>query len=391
MQLSRIHKIYASNFLTGLVFWYSIEKLFMKSIGISAFGIGAVTAAVITFLVLFDIPAGILADKWSRKGVLLISALSLALCSLILGESHGLGMYLVGDLLYGLYLVASNGTYQAIMYDTLHEEGKASQYSRINGRAYALFLVGAGIGDIASGFLVHHYGYRMAFYVTIGSCLLNALVILGMHEPTFHESADKERLLHQVRKASVAISKVRLLQGLVIVMVLLTTIELFKSDFGQLYMFRYVTAPQIIGILWAIFAFAMSLGSLIAHRFRARLHTLILCSVLPFVLMAFIDNWFSLVLFMAQAVAAAALINQIETRIQESTPSSVRTSVLSVVSTLGRIISVPASFAFGWLFQKYNALVAIRSVAGLAVVILLYWLWVGRAIPKANEPVLADS
>lgn len=36
MKMTRIHKLYISNFLTGLVFWYGIEKLFMRSIGIDA-------------------------------------------------------------------------------------------------------------------------------------------------------------------------------------------------------------------------------------------------------------------------------------------------------------------------------------------------------------------
>lgn len=34
-----IFKLYISNFLTGLVFWYAIEKLFMLSIGINPFGV----------------------------------------------------------------------------------------------------------------------------------------------------------------------------------------------------------------------------------------------------------------------------------------------------------------------------------------------------------------
>ncbi len=67
---SQIPKIYLSNFLTGLVFWYGIEKLFMRSIGIDAVGVGIATAVFIGFNLIFDIPAGILADKWSRKGML---------------------------------------------------------------------------------------------------------------------------------------------------------------------------------------------------------------------------------------------------------------------------------------------------------------------------------
>lgn len=387
MSFSQIQKLYLSNFLTGLVFWYGIEKLFMRSIGIDAVGVGTVTAALTIFLVLFDIPAGILADKWSRKGVLVVSALALAMASLLTGLSHGILIYLVGDLFFGLYIVTSGGTYQAIIYDSLSEEGRASQYSKINGQIYAFFLVGTGVGNVASGFLAHAYGYKASYLLSIIPCLINAVVILSLHEPRFHKSLHKEQILRQVGRASIAISRIKLVRSLTVVLTLFTVIELFKLEFGQLYFLRYITTPQTIGILWAVYSFSMALGSLIAHRFSTRLNILLVCSVVPFVLMSFIDNRLSIVLFMIQAVATAALLNQIETRIQNQTPSAVRASVLSVVSTFGRAVAVPASFILGWIFKEYNGLIAVRFIAIVGCSALLYWLIASKTIPKANQPI----
>ena len=387
MKSKQIKKLYISNFLTGLVFWYGIEKLFMQSIGISAIGIGAITAALTIFLVIFDIPAGILADKWSRKGMLVVSALALGLTSLVAGVSQSLLIYLIADLFYGLYVVTSSGTYQALIYDSLHEENRSDQYSKINGRIFALFLVGTGVGNIASGFIAHKYGFRTSYYLTIIPCLLNVAVILTLHEPTFHKALNKDRLLHQIGRATVAISKLKLVRTLAVVFSLFAVIELFKLEFGQLYMFHYVAAPQAIGILWAVYSFAMAFGSVLAHKFRARLNILIVCSVVPLVLMGIIDNRLSLVLFMVQAVASAALLNQIETRIQENTPSAVRASVISVVSTLGRAVAVPASFLLGFLFKNYSALIAVQFIAVVGIIALAYWLIASRHIPYANELV----
>lgn len=119
---SNILKLYASNFLVGLVFWYGIEKLFMQSIGIDAVGISVTIAVLFAFNLVFDIPSGILADKWSRKGVLLVGVAALALSSLLLGLATGLELYIVGYLLYGIKIVATSGTYQALVYDSLHEK-----------------------------------------------------------------------------------------------------------------------------------------------------------------------------------------------------------------------------------------------------------------------------
>ncbi|HEX3568419.1 MAG TPA: MFS transporter [Candidatus Saccharimonadales bacterium] len=372
--MTRIHKIYLSNFLTGLVFWYGIEKLFMRSIGIDAVGVGVATAVYLIFNLLCDIPAGIVADKWSRKGVLITSALALAICSALLGNSHSLFVYAIGELFYGLYIVSTSGTYAAITYDILHEEGRAEQYSKIAGRAYALFLIGASVANVVSGFLAHHFGYRFTYFVTIASCVVNVALLLSLREPTFHKAEKKERMLRQLKAITITLGRVQLVRSLTIILTALAIAELFKSEFGQLYMLRYFSAPQIIGLLWAAYAFTWALGSLIAHHMRTRLSLLILGTTVPFILMAFIDTWISVALFMVQSVASAALINQIETRIQEQTPSNVRASILSVVSTFGRMAAVPASFVLGWIFRDFNALWAMRCVAIIAIFVLGYWL-----------------
>ena len=389
--ITRIGRIYLSNFLTGLVFWYGIEKLFMTSIGIDAVGVGISTAFVTVFSLVLDIPAGLLADKWSRKGTLLVSALSLALAGVVLGTSHGLLQYILGYLFYSINVVTTSGTYQAITYDSLHEEGRAHEYSKIAGRAHALFLAGAGVANILSGFIAHHYSLQTDFFLTIVSCVLNAMVIVTIREPAFHKSEDKTSMVKQLSAVTKTMVRIPLLRGLAIIMSVLAAVEVFKVDFGQLYMLRYVTEPQLIGILWAAYAFTWGLGSAIAHRLRAHLSTLILATSLPLLLMAFIDNWLSLVLFMVQATAAAALFNQIETRIQEVTPSGLRTSVLSVLSAFGRLVAVPASFTFGWIFRDLDAYAAVRFAAIIAAVVLLYWLYVSRKVPQADKPEVAAA
>jgi MFS family permease len=388
MKLSRIHKIYLSNFLTGLVFWYGVEKLFMGSIGIDAVGVGIATAVLIGFNFIFDIPSGILADRWSRKGMLIVSAVALALCSVVAGVSNGLWPYVLSDVLYGVYVVATSGTYQALTYDILHQEGRADQYSKISGRAYALFLVGAGVANIASGFIAQHTSLRTAFFITVVSCALNIVLISSIKEPTFHKTEAKAKVLAQLGEVTKTLVRVSLLRVLAIVMSALTVADLFMSEFGQLYMLHYVSELELIGLLWAAYAFAWALGSLFAHRFHARLSLLVCATTLPFIAMAFIDSSFSLILFMLQAGASAALVNQIETRVQRATPSAVRASILSVFSALGRAVSVPASLLLGWLFKDFGALAAVQFIAGVCAAVLLFWflsLWRHPSIQKTAD------
>jgi len=89
----RLRSLYATAFIHSFVLWYSIEKLFMRSVGLNDYLITIATLVYIVVMMAANIPLGLLADRWSRKGVLY-----LATCALI-GSS--LVCRLRGDLRFG--------------------------------------------------------------------------------------------------------------------------------------------------------------------------------------------------------------------------------------------------------------------------------------------------
>lgn len=385
-----ILKLYFANFFIGLIFWYGIEKLFMQAIGIDATQIGLVIATVLGFNLLFDIPSGIIADRWSRKGVLIFSLVAMIICCAILGNANGFIPYLIGyGIFYGLYVVGTSGTSASIVYDTLYEHGKSNLYSKIMGRTYAFYLAGIAVANIISGFLAQLFDFRATYFLTILSCVIAIAIILTIKEPTFHKKEQKERMLSQLGSVTKTMMKSKIISILAIILSTLTVVQVFKNDFGQLYILRYVSEPQFIGLLWAGGALSWAAGNLIAHHFKTRLTSLMIITVLPLIAMSFIDTWFSLVLFMAQQVAMGALFNQIETRVQDATPSAVRTSILSVLSSLGRGIAVPTSILIGWVISQYDVFLALRFISIIAFAALLYWLWQRFAKQVRDEPVEA--
>ncbi len=386
---ANIPKLYISHFLTGLVFWFGIEKLFMQSIGIDATQIGLIIAAFLLFNALFDLPSGILADRWSRKGTLLIAVASMAICSLILGWSQGFWLYFVGYVLFrGLNVIGTSGTYQAIMYDTLLEEKREAQYSKYMGRSYAWFMTGIALSNVLSGILSDVFDFRFTFFITLVPCLVNFFIVWSIREPKTHHSQQTERPLKQLGMSLKMIGRASILRSLIIIFSLISVTEVFKNDFGQLYLARYVSSVEFIGILWALAALSWALGNLIAHRLHARVSWLITAAVIPLMCMSLIDNAFSIVLFMLQHVAMAALFNQVEARVQEATPSSVRSSMISVLSSMGRVVSIPGSIIIGIIISYYDVVWGLRFATFIAVIALVFWFIVSRndsVAPKAHE------
>jgi MFS family permease len=378
-----IFKLYISNFLVGLVFWYGIEKLFMQHIGLNAADIGVINAVALAVPMLLDIPSGLLADRWSRKGILICAALFLGASGVTAVTSHSVAPYVLAYVFYGLYLVCTSGVYQAITYDVLHEAGRSNEYSKIMGREYALFLSGAGVANIASGFLAT-VDITLPYWLTLASCALNLAVLLTIREPTFHKKEQKEKIIRHLGAAVKTLAKVALLRSLVAMSVAMGVAELFKQDFSQLYLMVFTTSPILLGLLWAGYAFGWGGGHAIAYYLRKHLNLLIVISLIALIAMAFVHSIWGLAIMTVQIITSSAAYNLIETRIQNETPSAVRASVMSATTTLYRLTNLPMSFVFGWLIAQYGVFAAWQLIAAIAAVALAYWLLIGQRRPKTT-------
>lgn len=375
---TNILKIYISHFLCGLTFWWGIEKLFMRQLGIDPAGMALISAIFIGSIVLFDIPAGILADRWSRRGVLMVSAVFLAVSCVVLGLSTGFVTYLVGAVLYAFYFVCSNGTYQAIIYDTLHESGESASYGRVIGLTYAMIGIGAGIADAMSGYIASAWGFRLDYFLTAGVALVNLGLLASLHEPAYHRLEAKERVIKALGVTLRNLFRVPLLRSLLVLTLAIGAYNVFKEDLSQLYMLLYVSTPEGLGWLWSAFAFVYAGGAYVAHRFAGRLNVVVVVSVVPVVLMAIWDSPVSVVWFMVEVFTLAILNVALETRIQHASPSEVRASVMSVISVLTRAISIPVVLVLGGLAKAYGPFVMVEVLAIVMSVVGLYWWTVGR-------------
>ena len=128
---TRLTPLYIAVGLQGFMLWVPIEKLFMSEIGFRPADVGVMAVAYSAFVPIVEVPSGLLADRWSRRGVLVLASVALALTSLVGGMSTNVPTYIGGALLLGVYFAMNSGTVDALVYDmTLEETGSANLYER---------------------------------------------------------------------------------------------------------------------------------------------------------------------------------------------------------------------------------------------------------------------
>lgn len=117
--------------LEGIAPWVPVEKIFMTQLGFTPALFALMATAYGATVPLLEIPSGVLADRWSRRGVLILASLA-SLASVTVGAlSHNVGTYIVSAMLLGVYFAMQSGTVDAIVYDTLVEEvGDAAGFEK---------------------------------------------------------------------------------------------------------------------------------------------------------------------------------------------------------------------------------------------------------------------
>lgn len=370
---SNIPKLYITNFLTGLVFWYGIEKLFMRSIGISALGIAVNAIVYVLVSTVFNIPTGILADKWNRKYTLMIGIAALGISSFIMAHSQGLITYSFATAIWGIYVVFTSGTYQAMTYDSLAELGRENEYVKQQGRSYGMFLVGISFSSVIGGYLATRYGYRSAYLLTIIPCVVNLLVLYSMHEPKFHKEIEDTKLWQHVKKTYKLILGQQLLFYLAMIFVAASLLNSNQNEYSGLYFIALGFGA--IGNGWAnagkwLFG---SLGQFLSNKLARYTRYLIPIFFVVFMIFTIYRSPIGLIFFYFATFAQSIISTNVEGLIQYNTPSSIRATTLSLLELVSNVILIPTSIVFGYI-AKHNVFNAYTFIATIGLIFGVIWL-----------------
>jgi hypothetical protein len=130
-----------------------------------------------------EVPAGALADRWSRRGALALAGLLEATGFAVWTAVPGLPGFAAGFLLWGLGGALASGAAEALVYDGLAAAGAAGAYPRVNGRLAATELAAQVPTAGAATLLFAAGGYPLVGWASVAVCLAAAAAALRLPEP----------------------------------------------------------------------------------------------------------------------------------------------------------------------------------------------------------------
>lgn len=378
-----IHKLYLLNLLAGIVFWYPIEKLFLQDIGAGPLGISINALVFLLTLIIFDVPSGVLADKWKRKYTLLLALGCFIIACIMGGVSQTWVQYLPMNILLGGFVVLTSGTFQAMMYDSLKDSGHQKEYDKHQGRSYALFLGGLGVSSLAGGYIADWLGMPATYFMTALIMIFGILVALGLTEPKSHKQVTDRKLKEHIRLSVQQILASRLLLQLALLITAAGVLRGTHNEYSGLLFIALGMTAIPMGYAGAAKWLVSSLGQIVAPKLGRRALQLTPLFFISFLAFSLLHTPWTLAFFYIAGFLYSVIANQAEAAVQDLTPSEVRATTLSVLSFTSNVLLVPLGLLFGWIAQQTNVFNAYLMIAIIGVLYLVSWFLSGRTTVKS--------
>jgi MFS family permease len=185
--------------LSELVPLYPLYALLFLDTGLSTAQISALFAVWSVTGFVTEIPAGALADRWSRRGVVVLAGVLQAAGFVVWTAAPALGAFAIGFVLWGISSALVSGASEALVHDGLADVGAEDSFARVYGWMTAAELLVQVPTAFAASALFALGGYPLVGWASAGVCLAAALLALRFPEPPRVPDGEAS-LLHTLRE-----------------------------------------------------------------------------------------------------------------------------------------------------------------------------------------------
>ncbi|SEE93389.1 MFS transporter [Ruania alba] len=377
----RLRPLHVAAFLQGIGFWVPVEKLFMSEIGFTPASIGMMAAAYAMVVPLLEVPSGVLADRWSRRGVLIIASVALVVSALLGGLSHDLPMYFLSALVLGVYFAMFSGTMDSVVYDTVLEEtGHSEAYERHLGHNRLVNSLAMVSSALAGGALAELLGTRVTYLITVPVVALSIVALLRFVEPQLHLAAERTPLRTHLMQTCQALANRGRMIPIVTLAVLTALMLQMMLEFSPLWLVVLAAPTFLYGPHWAGIVGSLGLGGVLAGRVDLdRPRTAAVIAVLMTATGVTLAVTGQVVVVVAAQILLVLLIVaasiHVSRMLHDAVPSAVRSGVASGVSTLSWIVFLPVAAIFGVITETDGVhtsgwiITALAIAAGASLVV----------------------
>jgi predicted MFS family arabinose efflux permease len=388
---------------------FAVQPLVQEEFHLSKTQIGYLTSAFLGFYMIAAPFVGPLADRYSRKLIIVLGAIFWSGLTLLTAFTHNYTELLVRHTLVGIGEATFVTIAPTFVADLFSEERRG----RILGVFYLAIPVGSAAGYLLGGNLAPHYGWRFPFYIAAAPGFLLAIAVMFLKEPergqfdSLKETPERGTVVGLVRNPAFLTATL----GMAAMTFSLGGIQVWMPQF--LYSERHYSLAQanfIFGIIIVVDGILASLaggwlGDYLLPRMRSSYYLVSAVSMalgIPFMIVAL----FAKGAIMVPAISVAAFFLLLNTSplnaaVMNSVGAHIRATAIAVEIFIIHILGdVPSPTMMGWVADRRSLQMAfILPVIAMAIsaAILFYGMRFAPALrlpgesPESQVPSGASS
>ena len=358
-----LHK-FRFGFLNGIsvkpmLFAFFSEFLFVYAFYVSYFSQCEYNASMIAGLlvmtnlsnVLFNIPAGILADNFSRRNLLLIGLFAKMMFCWLCFSSKNYYVLLLAMSFYGIGNSCIYYHTEAYFYDELKRKHKENSYPRFMGIYYATMNLAIATAGLFGETIYINFGFEGIFLSSILSLLFAMLLILQLpnYRPIRSDNAvfGVRNSKHFIRLFRQMLKKPNIIR-IVILAIILDTLFVLSIDMNTNLMntmeMNTGTISKVVGFVGLVRCFTNYLsGRAVKYISFKNVHSLLLIFLSLAIFFSFKGGYYMVLSISFYMCIYPFFDMVVKTKLQRKIDSATRATTMSFVSML--------SFAFACVFN----------------------------------------
>ena len=354
-------------YLLKAVKWFMIVMpiivLFFESKGLSLTQIMILQGTYSLFVALFEIPSGFFADIYGRKNSLVIGSLLLFLGYIIFSFFSGFNEFLFAEMLLGIGGSLISGADSAILYDTLLEINEDKEYTKIEGRTYAIGNFSEGIAGVLGGFLAIS-SLNMPVYIQTIVMFLSIPIAMTLVEPKSSYKLAKNfgSIITVVRDTFI---KNRKLRWYIVYSSSMGIATLSIAWFVQPFLIEIDTSIVYYGIIWAFLNFTAGITSYYSYLFKNDnlLIYISLIMIISLIMLGINISYFGLIFIILIYLLRGVITPNLRNLINLNSTSERRATVLSLRSFVIRISFAIIAPILGFITDSFDISIVFYVIA----------------------------
>lgn len=386
---SNLWKLYAIRFFYNLIPAYVIERLYWEARGMT---IQMVVYTEIIFaltVVLAEVPSGIMADKWGRKRMIVLASL-LGCCEfLILIFATEFWHFALVVFLAGIGMSASSGAENALLYDSLLEEGKEEDFEKYLGRLNAFDLVSIILAALCGGLLANLYGFEFNYWISLVAMAVSLGITFLLVEPARpgHNDDDQSIPIRTYIRTSVQFFRNNPGVCLVVLSGMVTGSAInFLDEFWQIYLDRLGIPVVYFGVFSAAIFLIRLPGNVIAYTLKGRISLRVLLYAVTaviavgFIYISVVQHYSSLAAMFLMCLFAGMIEPLVAGYLHHRTDSSMRATMGSFQSLGENAVLMVTGLGFGYFSSSFDIFGGFGFIAVLSSLFFVYFLLVSHKV-----------